>query len=131
MNHELAKANNYPDTIPIIMDTGNPQKGHVIEAHEFMLTEWQRTIGDLHLGSLTFDDDTRLNILQAADVIAWETRRRACGLRLLPGLEPVEQLLTSEQERHAEMSWKPELLRGFGSKLAQLIANGKPMQSTD
>lgn len=131
INHELAKVNNYSDAIPIIMDTGNPHRGHVIEAHKFMLTEWQRTIGDLHLGTLTFDDDTRVHILQAADIIAWAARRRACGTKFLPGLEPVEQLLTCEQERHAEVSWKPELLRDLGSKLAQLIAEGRRIQRTD
>lgn len=70
MNHKSAMVNNYEDPIPIIMDAGNPHKGHVIEAHAFMLKRWQSLIGDLHLGSLTFDDDKVLNSLQAADMIA-------------------------------------------------------------
>ena len=128
MNHKLAEANNYEDPIPIIMDTGNPHKGHVINAHEFMLRRWQRIIGNLHLGSLTFVDDKVLNILQAADIIAWGTRRRASRLRFMPGLEPVEKLLVSDEPHHTEIPWKPEWLREFGANLAQGIADGEGLR---
>jgi hypothetical protein len=125
MNHQLAVANDYHEPIPIIMDTGNPHKRHVVDAHEFMVKRWQKKIGFLHVGGLTFEDDKVLNILQAADVIAWGTRRRASKLRFLPGLEPVEKLLTSDEAHHTEIPWKPEWLSEFGTQLAEQIAKGK------
>lgn len=125
MNHNLAEANNYQDPIPIIMDTGNPDKGHAIDAYDFMLKRWQRIVGYLHLGGLTFDDDKVINILQAADIIAWGTRRRASRLRFMPGLEPVEKLLASDDPHHLEIPWKAEWLREFGTSLARVIADGK------
>jgi hypothetical protein len=41
MNHKLAMSNNYANPIPMIMDAGKTHKGHVMEAHEFMLNRWQ------------------------------------------------------------------------------------------
>jgi hypothetical protein len=124
MNHKLAVANNYHDPIPIIMDAGNSKKSHVVKAHEFMLKRWQQTNGYLNLGGLTFEDDKVFGILQAADIIAWGTRRRASQMRFPPGLEAVEKLLTDEQH-HAEIPWNQEWLKELGVDFARRIENGE------
>jgi len=125
MNHKLAEFNNHPNPIPIIMDAGNPHRRHVVTSHEFMRNRWQSIVGNLHVGSFTFGDDKVLGILQAADIIAWGTRRRASQLRFLPGLDPVEKLLTTDEVHHTEIPWKLEWLRGFGTNIAQRIADGE------
>jgi hypothetical protein len=131
MNHRSAMVNNYGDQIPIIMDAGNPHKGHVIDAHAFMLKQWQSLVGDLHLGSLTFDDDKVLNVLQAADMIAWGTRRKASQLSFMPGLEPLQKLLDADDPHHMSVPFNSEWLRELGNKLAELIASEKGAWKTD
>lgn len=124
MTHKLAEANNYTDPIPIILDSGNPYKSHVVRAHEFMQKRFQK-FAYLHLGSLTFDDDKVLGILQAADLIAWGTRRRVSGVSFSGGFEPIKELLTSDEKYHAEIPWKTEWLKLFGTNLVQRMEDGK------
>jgi hypothetical protein len=130
MNHQLAKANNYIDPIPFILDSGNPYKRHVVKAHTFLQKRFQQH-EYLHLGSLTFDDDKALGILQAADIIAWGTRRRVTGVPFGSGFAPIEQLLTSDASHHAEIPWKADWLKEFGTNLARRIAEGKELSDDD
>jgi hypothetical protein len=80
--------------------------------------------GDLHLDSLSFDDDKVLNILQAADMIAWGARRKASQMAFMPGLEPLNGLLNAEDPQHMELPFWPEWLKEIGLQLAELIASG-------
>jgi hypothetical protein len=127
MNHKLAEANNYQDPIPFILDSGNPYKHHIVQAHGFMQKRFQK-FHFVHLGSLTFDDDRALGILQAADVIAWGTRRRVSGIAFGPGFAPIEKLLTSDESHHTEIPWKTEWLREFGTSLAKIISSGEKLE---
>jgi len=124
MNHKLAEFNKHDDPIPIILDAGNPHKKHVVSAHEFMLKRFQKIAGYIHLGALAFDDDKVLNILQAADIVAWGTRRRICGFPFGYGFSPINDFLTSDESHHAEIPWKAEWLREFGANIARRIQDG-------
>ncbi len=116
----LAAANSYDGRIPIIMDSGNPYAGHVRESHA-TIQQIQREVGQfLSIGSLTFDDDMELGILQAADVISWGARRRATNLPLRAGLEPIERIFT-DPTRHKEAPWMPAWLTELGENLARKI----------
>jgi hypothetical protein len=121
MNHLLAEMNSHDAQIPIILDTGNPYKHHVIDAHTFMYKEFQR-YSYLHLGSLSFDDDEVLGILQAADIIAWGTRRITSGVAFGEAYAPIEELLTMDELHHIAHPWTAETLQELGAALASRIA---------
>jgi hypothetical protein len=68
-----------------------------------------------------------LGVLQAADVIAWGTRRLVTGVPFRYGFEPIRELVTSGDKHHTE-PWKPEWLREFGTNIALRIAEGKGLE---
>jgi hypothetical protein len=102
MNHKLAASKSYGKTIPFILDTGNPHKGHVAKAHAAMI-EWQKD-EFLNVGGIHFEDDKHLGILQAADVVAWGARRRTTGKPFGYSFEPINDIL-KKQEGHGEAGW--------------------------
>jgi hypothetical protein len=127
MNHKLAEFNKYEDPIPIIMDSGNPKSGQVRRAHAFMQNKFQK-VANLHLGGLTFDDDKVWGVLQAADIIAWGTRRRVSGVPFGFGFSPIDDLLSSDELHHTEVPWKREWLAEFGNNLALAVSQGKGLE---
>ena len=108
MNHKLAASKSYRKKIPLILDNGNPHKGHVVKAHAAMI-EWQKGTF-LNVGGLHFEDDKDLGILQAADVVAWGARRRTTGKMFGHSFEPINDIL-NEQKGHGEADWKGEWLK--------------------
>jgi len=118
MNHKLAEGV-YEKKIPFILDTGNPYKDHIVQAHAVAL-RMQRGGEFLHAGGLYFDDDAEFGTLQAADVIAWGSRRLASGLPLLPGMEPIKEVL-SYQKDHRDNTWKAEWLENLGDRLLRRL----------
>jgi hypothetical protein len=121
LNHLLAQANSYEDRIPFILDTGNPYKNHVVEAHAWMIESQREDPSDfLNVGALTFDDDKDFGILQAADVVAWATRRKRTqgGSGLTGHYAPLEKIFN---QNHIYETWTPELLSKFGDRLSKMI----------
>jgi Protein of unknown function (DUF3800) len=118
MNHKLAENSKYDARIPFIMDVGNPYAGHVRDAHAFMLTRMQKQIYR-HVGSLVFEDDKSFGVLQAADIIAWGTRRRLSNLGFPPGLEAINKLVSDP--RHLRSNWEPRWLADLNDGLATAI----------
>ena len=121
--HKLAEFNRHNDRIPFIMDGGNPYKHHVVDSHAFILKTFQKHIY-IHAGGLFFDDDKVLGILQAADVIAWGTRRHASKIPFGKGFSPIEDFL-KETDHHHEQAYKPEWMKQLGDSLLKLIEDGK------
>ncbi|HEY6375189.1 MAG TPA: DUF3800 domain-containing protein [Edaphobacter sp.] len=116
LNHLLADANSYSGCIPLILDTGNSHKRHVVESHAWMI-ETQKKFGQyFHVGSLTFEDDKKIGILQAADVIAWSARRRLTGFEISGCYAPLNKIF---DEHHVEEAWNSESLAHFGDRLAK------------
>jgi hypothetical protein len=101
LNHRIAVRNNYRETIPFFLDTGNPHKGRVVAMHE-LLTRIQREGTFLHVGALTFADDIDFGTLQAADVIAWLERRRVSNIPLAYGFAPLEKIAVNREVVSAE-----------------------------
>lgn len=123
MNHKLCERNRHSDRVPFILDAGNAYASHVRDAHEFMLQQYQKQ-AYIHVGSLFFEDDKALGTLQAADIIAWGTRRQLRGLRFPPGFSPIEELV-AESDHHARQVYKPEWLQQIGTGLQEIINSGK------
>ena len=117
LNHCLAVHNNYPHPIPFFLDTGNPHKNRVTAIHD-LLVRVQRKGIFLHIGSLTFDDDTNFGVLQAADVIAWAERRRLSSIPLNYPFEPLQRIFAS----HSRHSWIPNELNDMNRLTKQLVA---------
>jgi hypothetical protein len=65
---------------------------------------YQQYLEEDHTGSLTFDDPTKINALQAADLVAWSNNRKHRNDPFKGGLEPLE-LLT----RYVESERKPSV----------------------
>ncbi|MBZ5594188.1 MAG: DUF3800 domain-containing protein [Acidobacteriia bacterium] len=116
MNHLLAQQNKRDDRIPFLMDTGNPYKHHVVEAHEAMV-ELQKA-EFFNLGSLTFDDDEQIQALQAADVVAWASRQSTIG-PFTNGYEPLSGLF---DEAHVQEPYPEKALEELAAKLQAMGA---------
>lgn len=119
LNHKLCEFNKHVEPIPIIMDSGNPKRGQVTQIHGWMHERFQKH-HYLHLGSLTFGDDKVWGILQAADVIAWGTRRKSSNVPFGDSFGPVNDLL-SDAPHHAHQDWKQSWLIEFGTELERSI----------
>jgi Protein of unknown function (DUF3800) len=123
ITHKLCESNNYPDRVPFIMDAGNPYASHVRDAHEFIIKRWQKYFY-LHMGGLFFDDDACFGTLQAADVIAWSTRRKMHGKEFPPGFAPLLEMVTKDRPHHIEVMFRDDQLRQLGEELQSGIQRG-------
>lgn len=92
LNHQIAKAQQKDVRIGYLMDAGNPQKQHVTTAYE-MLSKLQKPGETFHLGAFKVENDDRNTALQAADVIAWTSRKKAEFGTLSSGFEPLQNIL--------------------------------------
>ena len=79
INRASAVRAKYDGAIDFVFDDGNQFKGHLIAFHESI---HKLNLAEGCVGSLVFATDTDLPALQAADVIAWATRRRKAGKEL-------------------------------------------------
>jgi uncharacterized protein DUF3800 len=118
LNHHLALGSSYQGKIPFILDTGNPYKGHIVQAHAMMLQMQRERF--LHAGGLHFEDDTDFGVLQAADVIAWGARRRATNLSFNYGFSPITKILELENH-HVEFSWQADWLKQLGQAITRYV----------
>ncbi len=118
VNHKIAENHNHKERIPFILDSGNPNAEHVRMAHASMLKFQKDSF--MHVGSLTFDEDENLGILQAADVVAWGARRKATKIPFGCGFSPVAEIL-KEENYHQENDWKSEWLQHLGQAWAHYV----------
>ena len=74
LNCYLAKIGDYSGKIAYLIDaiSNKPVRDQINEAHESILKNKLNQC----TGSLTFDTDTNISALQAADVISWSARRK-------------------------------------------------------
>jgi hypothetical protein len=122
-NHKLAEGV-YEKKIPVILDMGNPYANQVRQAHAAALTMQKSGEMFLHLGGLYFDDDAEFGTLQAADVIAWSTRRLASGFKLPPGMEAIQEILLYEND-HRDNTWKADWLKQTGDNISRRVEEMK------
>lgn len=122
-NHKLAEGT-YDKKIPFILDIGNPYANQVRQAHATALTMQKSGEMFLHLGGLYFDDDAEFGTLQAADIIAWGTRRLASGLKLPPGMESIQEILLYENN-HRDNTWKADWLKQTGENISRRVEEMK------
>ena len=111
MEHE-----GYAYPIPYILDTGNPYKKQVEEAHAFIVEVFQKTY-PMNMGSLTFETDDNLRALQAADVVAWSVRRKFAA-RFGRGFEPLEGIFSEHHiDQPLEESWLEEIADSLRARM--------------
>lgn len=118
--HKKSEADSYRERISFILDSGNPYKHHVLGAHDEMLKVQKKMF--LHVGSLTFEADDNLGILQGADVIAWAARRRLATLPFGYSFEPLQNIF---QANHIEHSWTSEWFKQLWDALSARIAEAE------
>jgi hypothetical protein len=102
MSGKHADATGYSETVPFVMDTGNPYRRHVVDAQKFLTTIFQH-LYPIHAGNLTFVGDTDDPAIEAADVIAWNVRRKLVS-QFNNGVEPLAGILG---EHHMEARKRP------------------------
>lgn len=122
MNHKLAENHHYANRIPIIMDTGNPKKGHVADSHAEIIRMQRDTF--MHAGGLHFEDDRDFAILQAADVIAWAARRKTTGKPLPKFFSPISRILEFERH-HVESDWSSEWMQTISAGVMKKYEKAK------
>lgn len=123
MNHELCESNGYKDRVPYILDAGNSHADHVRSAHQFIVKQWQK-YHYLHAGGLFFEDDECFGTLQAADILAWSTRRKLHQKPFPPGFETLEEMVSIPSRYHKEWVIPEENLRELGEVLQKGIDCG-------
>lgn len=90
INRSHAVRANYSANIDYIVDDGNRYKAQVSRMHREIKS--QPELSDRLVGALDFRTDTDVPALQAADVIAWATRRVNSGKELMGVHEPLKAL---------------------------------------
>jgi hypothetical protein len=118
--HKKAEADGYRERISFILDSGNPYKHHTLGAHDSMLKMQKEVF--LHIGSLTFEADNNLGILQGADVVAWGLRRRLSSQLFGYSFEPIKRIF---ETNHVESPWHPEWLKMLSGNLQKKEAELK------
>jgi len=79
LQSRAVQACGYSLPIPITLDDGNQYKQQIVEAHSFILDQFQKTEDFINVGYLTIYSDDRLAALQAANLVAWTVRRACTG----------------------------------------------------
>jgi hypothetical protein len=96
LNIRLAREQQYPDKMAYVMDKGNPYAGQLQFGHAFQMFV-ERTVGSSFTGILGFQDDATSSAIQAADVIAWASRRRVAE-GLMNEFAPLDGLFTGRYD---------------------------------
>lgn len=107
MLNGLSAKSGYAGNIAYVLDEGNNYKHEILEAYPLLRN------ADLRVGSLTFESDNMLCVLQVADVVSWATRRKQAA-ELKSGFEPLADLFDSN---HSEVPYEQEWMLGVAEKL--------------
>lgn len=92
INTRVAEATSHPDKIAYLIDSGNPHADKVRTGHSLILVMERFNKARYRTGAIAFDSDKNNSALQAADVIAWATRRRLATDGLLHEYEPLRRI---------------------------------------
>ena len=103
-NRNNTQHNKFQGRIAYVFDEGNSKKHHVLRAHS-VLREAEFDLR-VRLGSLTFEYDTVVTALQAADMVAWAERRRRAGHAFRNGYGPLQDLFSDEHHLETEVTKK-------------------------
>jgi hypothetical protein len=76
--------------IDYVLDDGNQYKKHILQFHDAI--HKNSDLAEFRVGALTFNTDTNVPALQAADVVAWASRRRKAGMPMTRHYEPLNRL---------------------------------------
>jgi hypothetical protein len=90
VNSETAAAHNYRGEIDYVLDEGNRFRRHVEGMHRTIRESEE--LKRFRVGTIAFDSDSKVLALQAADVIAWATRRRSSSGHFNDVLNPLTGL---------------------------------------
>jgi hypothetical protein len=110
LNHKNAIHSLYHKNIAFLLDAGNEHCGHIVVAYKEVKRQKEKLNIPLHAGSLNFDSDSNISALQAADIIAWAVRRRAIGLPIGKGFQPISAII-DRNEDHVQNSWEENWLK--------------------
>ena len=80
--------------ISYLVDDGSVGKGQLMKAHTEIVKLETSTGGVRNTGSIDFDVDDQVSALQAADVVAWASRRKAVYGQLRGDFVPLEEVLS-------------------------------------
>lgn len=95
-----------------IVDTGFNYQDQLNRAHQIVVDFEKASGGFRHTGALATDSDDRVPALQAADAIAWASRRVAIDGKLPEGFEPLREVLNeSDGERHVTIPINAENIK--------------------
>jgi hypothetical protein len=105
--------------IPFLLDDGCPDRKDIDRIHDFMVSNFQKSYHS-HFGPLAWGDDEKVVPLQAADVIAWATRRRAANDSFSNGFEPLIDLFDEHHLEHEfEDPWMADIAASARAKLGR------------
>lgn len=85
-----------PLKISYLVDTGFGHYEQLVEAHALVVALEKKTDGFRHTGALATDSDDHVAALQAADVIAWTSRKIQVDGKLPEGIEPLNEVLRQD-----------------------------------
>ena len=92
MNSRIAEHNKYPDHIGYLVDEGSQFADQIRLAHLYVRSFEKESGWPVRTGGLTFGDDVDVLPLQAADLVAWTSRRRYSGSGLVNEFSPLNAL---------------------------------------
>jgi hypothetical protein len=121
INRGSAAGQHYEGVIDYVLDDGNRFKRHVGQMHKSIRA--LPALADRRVGSLKFDSDSRVFALQAADVIAWATRREFSGEGLSGVHEPLKTLF---DQFYVHSPAPPNLIETMSERFAVAEANVDP-----
>lgn len=117
------KQNAGPLKASYLVDRGFGHQSQLNQAHK-LIVDFERALGDgRHTGSLAVDADDHVPPLQAADVIAWASRKMQLQGALPEGFEPLADVLRENGERpHRTIPIPLEGIRMFSEPVNSWIA---------
>jgi len=86
-----------------LIDKGCAHPDHLNQAHS-VVQERERERFQRMTGTIGFDDDEQIPALQAADLIAWTSRKKQNGEPLSDEFEPLEDVLSRRKPAHSHIS---------------------------
>jgi hypothetical protein len=122
-NHLQAESWEYKDRIAYLLEQPNEHSGDIADAHSAMI-EWQKD-KEFHMGTFGFADKG-FSALEAADVIAWGTRRRISGKPFYEGFEHINDIFNPNH--HVENTWDDKLFYDLTEWAAKQIAEPKEIE---
>lgn len=113
INRASAANQGYTADIDYVLDDGNRFKKHIVQMYDSI--EKAPELAGHKVGSLDFKTDSEVPALQAADVIAWATRRVKAGKELKGVHEPLKGLF---DKFYADSPAPDDIVRQMSARFA-------------